>query len=100
MSARSASQSDASTKDDLKFNTSTSPVHLRNSVAYNNDIVSQVAKFLNTVTAAFFPVVSIVILYAIKDTNKRLGVLAVMTVMFSLCMVFGTRAGVTEVFAA
>ncbi|KAM7198542.1 hypothetical protein V8F33_005048 [Rhypophila sp. PSN 637] len=74
--------------------------HLRNSVSYDNSSISRMAKVFTTVAGALFPVVSIVILYAIDDTKKRLGVLAVVTVLFSLCMSLGTRAGVAEVFGA
>ncbi|KAM7215471.1 hypothetical protein V8F06_009137 [Rhypophila decipiens] len=74
--------------------------HLRNSVSYDNSTISRMAKVFTTVAGALFPVVSIVILYAIDDTKKRLGVLAVVTVLFSLCMSLGTRAGVAEVFGA
>ena len=67
---------------------------------YNNEVVERIAKLLTTVVGGLFPVVSIVVLYAIKDMNLRLGVLAVVTVAFSLCLSFATRARVTEVFGA
>ena len=74
--------------------------HLRNSVNYDNEIVSRVGRVVTTVIGGLFPVVSIVVLYAIEDMKTRLGVLAAVTVSFSLCLSLATRAKVTEVFGA
>ncbi len=74
--------------------------HLRNSVNYDMEIVNRVGKVITTVIGGLFPVVSIVVLYAIKDMKTRLGVLAAVTVSFSLCLSLATRAKITEVFGA
>ncbi len=65
--------------------------HLKNSIAYDSELVSRVAKVITTVIGGLFPVISIVVLYATKDMATRLGVLVVVTVAFSLCLSLATR---------
>ena len=44
--------------------------------------------------------VSIIVLYVIHDMATRLGLLALFTAIFSLCLTVATKAKVTEIFAA
>jgi hypothetical protein len=69
-------------------------------VFYDNAVIERVGRVLTTVIGGLFPVVSIVVLYAVEDMRVRLGILGAVTVLFSLCLSLATEASVTEVFGA
>jgi hypothetical protein len=46
------------------------------------------------------PVGSIIILYSVRDMEKRLGIMAGLTGLFSICMALLTMATLAEVFQA
>ena len=55
---------------------------------------------LTTVLGGLLPVMSICVLYVAKGTPLRLGLLALFTGFFSLCLAVTTKVKVAEIFGA
>jgi hypothetical protein len=60
----------------------------------------QVSKGVTTILACTFPILSIVVLYLVESMSKRLGVITVLTTLFSLVLVLTTSARTVDIFAA
>jgi len=50
--------------------------------------------------ACVLPVASIALLYAVESMSKRLGIIAALTALFSVCLALMTSAGMADIFAA
>lgn len=67
---------------------------------YPDSTILRVLDVIVTMLSSLFPILSIVILYAVKDMSARIGIIAAFTALFSLCLAVMTRAKRIEVFAA
>ncbi|CZR68131.1 uncharacterized protein PAC_18030 [Phialocephala subalpina] len=67
---------------------------------YDEKTVLRLADIIGTIISALLPVVSVVVLYCVKNMRVRLGLVAVFTVLFSLVLSLIAPAKRVEVFAA
>jgi len=74
--------------------------YLRNSVVYQDDKAFKLLKAVATLMASMLPIVGIIVLYQIKEMPLRLGVIAIFTATFSLCLNLITTATVKDIFQA
>lgn len=71
-----------------------------NEVAYSDSLILMAASMLATTLAALLIVAPVVVLYETSSMSARLGLMAIFTVLFSLCVARPTGAKRTDVFAA
>ncbi|KAI9685932.1 MAG: hypothetical protein M1822_004210 [Bathelium mastoideum] len=74
-----------------------SPVH--GLVGFEESTLSRVTYLITTGLASLIPVASIVVLYFVSSIKLRLGVIAIFTVLLSICLAFFTSAKRAEIFA-
>ena len=67
---------------------------------YKEETITQVASLVATVISSVFPIVGVIILYFVKDLLARIGIIAGLTALFSLCLALVTDARRGEIFAA
>jgi hypothetical protein len=69
-------------------------------VIYEDDCLLRFTSLVTTVVASLLPIVSIVVLYYLHDMGGRLGLIAVFTLVFALCLTGFSNAKTGEVFTA
>ncbi|KAI1180525.1 hypothetical protein F4777DRAFT_597335 [Nemania sp. FL0916] len=69
-------------------------------VTYRLKSIRRFTRVLTVLTAPTLPVAGIVILYIVKNMAVRLGIIAILTSLFSLSMSLLTMASLQEIFAA
>ena len=69
-------------------------------VHYSEDWALRLLSLISTVLTSVLPVVAIVILYVVRSTQQRLGILAAFTAVFAFILSVVTNAGRSDVFAA
>ncbi len=67
---------------------------------YSDDVIQRLTRSLTITIASMLPMTVTIILYVVKDTVKRLGIIAAFTAIFSLALGLFTRASLQEVFSA
>lgn len=67
---------------------------------YDDEHVKVTAEILSTAMSSLLPVAAIVVLYLVQNTAKRLAVIAVFTVAFSVGLAIMAAASRSENFAA
>jgi hypothetical protein len=70
-----------------------------NYFAYNDKHLLRVADGIGSIISSLFLVVSILVLYLVRNMLARLGIVAAFTVTFSFALVLVTNASKAEVFA-
>ncbi|KAL6415592.1 hypothetical protein AUP68_02157 [Ilyonectria robusta] len=73
---------------------------LQNSIIYSDTGIKRVTRSITIMIASLLPILTTVILYLVKDTSVRLGIVAGFTALFSLALGFFTRAMLPEIFSA
>lgn len=66
---------------------------------YNDAHLELPVHILSTTLASLLPILAIVILYLVKDTAKRLGLIAAFTAVFAVCLAVVTKARRVDVFS-
>lgn len=69
-------------------------------VRYEESTLAVATKIIGTVLSSFLPVLSIIVLYFVKDTLTRLGIVVLFTTLFSATLTIFTSAGRVEVFTS
>lgn len=67
---------------------------------YSDVGIAKFTRALSTFVACLLPVASIVILYVLHNIEERLGVIAVLVSIFSICMLRFTTTDAGNIFAA
>jgi hypothetical protein len=67
---------------------------------YSDQMIARLASLVVTVISSVFPIVGVIILYFVKDLLARIGIIAGLTALFSLCLALVTDARRGEIFAA
>jgi hypothetical protein len=67
---------------------------------YNDSTIAFIAHIATTVVASVIPLSSVVILYVVKSNGLRLGIIALLSALFSLALALMTNARKIEIFAA
>lgn len=77
------------------------PPDLENGIyTYAERTTIRIANVVGTAIASLLPISAVVVLCFVRDLLKRLGMVALFTVLFSLALVATTRAKRIEIFAA
>lgn len=71
-----------------------------NLIEYDDRIVVHVADITGTMISSLLPIMAVVVLYIVKDMKKRLGLVAVFTMLFSGALLVTTKARRVEIFSA
>lgn len=71
-----------------------------NIAEYSDSSIAKVANLVGTVLASVLPVIAIVVLYLVKGTGIRLGLVGVFSAIFSTCLWFLNDGSLVEVFSA
>ncbi|TVY73339.1 hypothetical protein LSUE1_G007480 [Lachnellula suecica] len=71
-----------------------------NIYVYDEKSVVRAADMIGTAISSLMPILSVVVLYCIRDMLTRLGMIAVFTVLFSVALMATTKAKRIEIFAA
>ncbi|KAH8803659.1 hypothetical protein F5884DRAFT_681882 [Xylogone sp. PMI_703] len=74
--------------------------YLRNTVVYSDTGIVRFTKIITMAVASLLPIISIVILYVVRNMTARLGIVASFTAFFSVCMGVATKASMEDIFAA
>ncbi|KAL6714050.1 hypothetical protein ACLMJK_008544 [Lecanora helva] len=69
-------------------------------VEYSDNGITQIADFVGTVLASIIPVLAIVVLYLVNGMGIRLGLVAVFSAVFSMCLWFLNEGSLVDVFSA
>ncbi|CAG8977261.1 hypothetical protein HYALB_00009358 [Hymenoscyphus albidus] len=78
-----------------------SPVDVENGIyKYDEEAVIRLANVIGMAVSALLPVLAVVVLYFVHDMLKRLAMVAMFTVIFSLALMATTKARRIEIFAA
>ncbi|KAJ2997271.1 hypothetical protein NUW58_g701 [Xylaria curta] len=72
----------------------------RHTVTYTHRSIAQFTQAFTVLIACTLPIAAILVLYNVHDTVARLGVIAVLTGLFSTSMSMLTMASLQEIFAA
>jgi hypothetical protein len=72
----------------------------RHTVTYTHKSIAQFTKAFTVLIACTLPVAAIVILYIVENMATRLGIIAILTGLFSISMSLLTMASLQEIFAA
>lgn len=67
---------------------------------YDDHSIEMVTNVLGTMFSSFAPLLSIIVLSFVSDSNARLGLVCAFTVIFSACLAVATKARRVEIFAA
>jgi hypothetical protein len=67
---------------------------------YSHDGLERISRIVATTIASTLPIASIVILYSIHSTLKRLAVVGVFTALFSFVLALFTSGKPIEIFSA
>jgi hypothetical protein len=67
---------------------------------YSDDVIQRLTRTLTIMIASMLPIMVTIILYIVKDTVKRLGIIAAFVALFSLALGLFTSATLYEVFSA
>jgi uncharacterized Tic20 family protein len=67
---------------------------------YSDRAIYKVSSVAATVISSVFPVVGVIILFFVKNLLARIGIIAGLTAVFSLCLAVMTEARKVEIFAA
>jgi hypothetical protein len=67
---------------------------------YDDEIVLRCTSYATTIIACSLPIVSTTVLYFLQNQNTRVGLAAVFTLIFVVCLVVFTQARRVEIFAA
>jgi hypothetical protein len=71
--------------------------HLYN---YPDSAIAKLSSLVATVLSSVLPIAGVIVLYFVKNTLARIGIIAGMTALFSLCLALLTSARKSEIFAA
>ncbi|KAF2113181.1 hypothetical protein BDV96DRAFT_119260 [Lophiotrema nucula] len=66
---------------------------------YNDSVLRAIARIATTVIASIFPLCSVVILYVVKSNGLRLGIIVILSALFTLSLALMTTARNIEIFA-
>jgi len=92
-----SSQPEESEKTTHKKKEKEAPSHLR--IYHNTRFLAMITSFLAALVAAIIPVVSILVLYFLKKTLRRIYALMGLTIVFAIAFKALTSAKTTDVFA-
>ncbi len=67
---------------------------------YSDSAILKSANLIGTVLASLLPVLAIVVLYLVKGTGARLGLVGLFSALFSTCLWFLNDGRLVEVFSA
>lgn len=67
---------------------------------YSDGAITKLSSLVATVLSSVLPIVGVIVLYFVKNTLARIGIIAAMTALFSLCLALLTSAKKSEIFAA
>jgi len=71
---------------------------MRNTIRYNNTF--RVLKTFTTLFACLLPIAGIAGLYAVQYMPARLGMIAILTAVFSFALNLATKAKMQDIFSA
>lgn len=69
-------------------------------VRYEESTIVMVTNIIGTVLSSLLPILSIIVLYFVKNTLTRLGIVVIFTTLFSATLTIFTSARRVEVFAS
>lgn len=67
---------------------------------YSDGAITKLSSLVATVLSSVLPIAGVIVLYFVKNTLARIGIIAGMTALFSLCLALLTSAKKSEIFAA
>jgi len=67
---------------------------------YSHDGIQRLTRSLTITVASMLPISVTIVLYIVKDTVSRLGIVAAFVALFSLALALFTQASLYEVFSA
>jgi hypothetical protein len=67
---------------------------------YEETLLHKICRIATTVIASILPLCSIIILYVVENNAVRLGVIVLLTALFSLALALMTNSRTIEIFAA
>jgi hypothetical protein len=67
---------------------------------YSDRTITKLSSLVATVLSSVLPIVGVIVLYFVENTLARIGIIAGMTALFSLCLALLTAASKSEIFAA
>jgi hypothetical protein len=67
---------------------------------YDETAMQMIARVLTTVVASILPLCSVIILYVVQSNGLRLGIIVILSAIFSLALALMTNARKIEIFAA
>jgi hypothetical protein len=67
---------------------------------YPDRTITKLSSLVATVVSSVLPIAGVIVLYFVENTLARIGIIAGMTALFSLCLALLTAARKSEIFAA
>jgi len=67
---------------------------------YSDGAIAKISALVATVLSSVLPIAGVIVLYFVENTLARIGIIAGMTALFSLCLAVLTSAKKSEIFAA
>ena len=67
---------------------------------YSDRTITKLSSLVATVLSSVLPIVGVIVLYFVENTLARIGIIAGMTALFSVCLALLTSATKSEIFAA
>lgn len=67
---------------------------------YSDGAIAKISALVATVLSSVLPIAGVIVLYFVENTLARIGIIAGMTALFSLCLALLTSAKKSEIFAA
>lgn len=67
---------------------------------YSDRTITKLSSLVATVVSSVLPIAGVIVVYFVENTLARIGIIAGMTALFSLCLALLTAARKSEIFAA